>query len=177
MTNAKHIGGALLMMITTVIASSATAQMPEEISAGTRVEVEGRIFDMQTILAVEMAVLRAPSGEDSIKGIIQEVDHQKKTMTVAGVRVDCSGDCFVAGGEGRPLDYQKIEPGKRAKAKGVFKNDVFVGDYIQVKEMKPGASADADLEGKIGSVDRAANSFLVNGVAVQVTPKTIIEME
>ena len=40
--------------------------------------------------------------------------------------------------------------------------------------MSPG---DADIEGRIAAIDRETNTFTINGVSVQVTPKTLIELE
>ena len=167
--------GAAILGLT--MAQGAFAQMPDDLSPGTRVELEGRIFDMGTLLAMEIAVLRAPTGEDAVKGGIQEVDHAKKRLTVAGVTVDCRGDCFVAGANGRPLPFEKIETGKRAKVTGVFEGGVFKGDYIKIQEMKPGKSGEAHIEGRIAAIDRESNTFTINGISVQVTPKTLIELE
>ena len=173
-TALASLGSAILCI---VFAGSATAQMPEEIRAGVRIEMEGRIFDANTLLALQLTVLRAPTGSDEVKGIVQAIDHAAKTMTIAGIPVDCSGDCFVAGANGRPLVYEKVQVGERAKAEGKFENDVIVVDYMKVKPMKPGASQDVDVVGRITKVDRPANVFVVNGINVQVTPRTLIELE
>jgi hypothetical protein len=166
--------GAVLALA--ALGQSALAVLADDLRVGAVVDVEGNPLDAKTVIATEVEVQPAMVPDMQIKGVITEVNHAARTMTISGVKVVANPDAVIEDPADAPMEFSKFAVGRRGKAEGEFKNGVLHANELSLKETKPGKENEVGITGQISSVDRAAETFVVLGLSVMVTPQTMVEV-
>ena len=152
------------------------AQIPEALRVGTRVEVEGKRVGAGRVWAEEVEILLQQGIKDVLKGSIQTVDAEAKTLTAAGVKIVASTATLLEGPNREPVPFSAFQPGQRMKAEGAFdQSGHFVAKRLKARKPKPEKADEVALEGRVQQVDPSRKTFMVLGVTVMVTPRTAFE--
>ena len=138
----------------------------DDLADGIVVEVEGYL-DGNTIMAEEIDDeddLFDDDDDVEISGSIYDYDSASRQFSINGVRVQING-----GTEFDDLRESSLADGLFVKVEGDFREGVLVAEEIEGRE------SDAELDGRIESIDLANESMLVSGVRVQLTSNTLID--
>ncbi|WP_203299762.1 DUF5666 domain-containing protein [Marinobacter sediminum] len=130
------------------------------------VEVEG-FLDGTTIIAEEIDDeddLFDNDDDVEISGTIYDFDAASGRFSLNGVRVQINGDT-----EFDDLGADSLADGLFVKVEGEAVNGVLVAEEIEGRE------SDAELDGRIESIDLDNESMIVSGVRVQLTGNTLID--
>lgn len=158
------------------LSQSALAVLPDDLRVGAYVDVEGKPLDAKTVIASEVEVQPTVSPEQQIKGVITALDAANHSLTISGVKIVANPDVVIEDAADAPAELSHFAVGKRGKAEGEFANGVLRASEIKMKETKPGKENEVGMSGQISSVDRAAETFVVLGISVMVTPQTKVEV-
>ncbi|MDL0431330.1 DUF5666 domain-containing protein [Marinobacter sp. TBZ242] len=99
-----------------------------------------------------------------ISGTVYNYDAGNRRFSLNGVSVQIDG-----GTEFDDIRESNLADGLFVKVEGDFRNGVLVADEIE------GRDSDAELDGRIESIDLSNESLVVSGVLVQLTANTLIE--
>ena len=138
----------------------------DDLANGIVVEVEGYL-DGNTIMAEEIDDEDGLFNDDDdveISGSIYDFDASSGQFSLNGVRVQINGDT-----EFDDLSEGSLADGLFVKVEGEAVNGVVVAEEIEGRE------SDAELDGRIESIDLDNESILVSGVRVQLTGNTLID--
>ena len=138
----------------------------DDLANGIVVEVEGYL-DGNTIMAEEIDDEDDLFNDDDdveISGSIYDFDVSSGQFSLNGVRVQINGDT-----EFDDLSEGSLADGLFVKVEGEAINGVVVADEIEGRE------SDAELDGRIESIDLGNESMIVSGVRVQLTGNTLID--
>lgn len=138
----------------------------EDLADGIVVEVEGSL-ESGRIVADEI------EGEDDwfdenddveVSGTIYDYDDVNRRFSISGVTVQIEDST-----EFDDISESALVDGTFVEVEGEFRNGVLVAEEIE------GQDSDAEVEGKIESIDLSSESMVVAGVAVRLTASTLIE--
>jgi uncharacterized protein DUF5666 len=138
----------------------------DDLADGIVVEVEGTL-NGNTIMAEEIDDeddLFDDDDDVEISGSIYDYDEASRQFSVNGVRVQIDG-----GTEFDDLRESSLADGLFVKVEGDYRNGVLVAEEIEGRE------SDAELDGRIESIDLANETMIVSGVSVQLTSNTLID--
>lgn len=138
----------------------------DNLENGIVVEVEG-FLDGNTIMAEEIDDeddLFDDDDDVEISGSIYDYDADSRQFSVNGVRVQING-----GTEFEDLRENSLADGLFVKVEGDFRNGILVAEEIEGRE------SDAELDGRIDSIDLTNETMVVSGVRVQLTSNTLID--
>jgi hypothetical protein len=158
------------------LSQSALAVLPDDLRVGAFVDIEGKPLDAKTVIAAEVEVQPGMVPEQQVKGVISAVDPAARSLTIAGVKIVANPDALIEDPADAPMEFSRFAVGKRGKAEGEFANGVLKATELSLKEMKPGKENEVGMAGQISSVDRAAETFVLLGINVMVTPQTRVEV-
>ncbi|WP_372971330.1 DUF5666 domain-containing protein [Marinobacter sp.] len=138
----------------------------DDLADGIVVEVEGSL-ESGRIVADEI------EGEDDwfdenddveVSGTIYDYDDANRRFSISGVTIQINGNT-----EFDDIRESDLADGFFVEVEGEFRNGVLVAEEIE------GQDSDAEVEGKIESIDLSSESMVVAGVAVKLTASTLIE--
>ncbi|PTB99197.1 hypothetical protein C9993_04295, partial [Marinobacter sp. Z-F4-2] len=138
----------------------------DDLADGIGVEVEGYL-DGNTIMAEEIDDeddLFDDDDDVEISGSIYDYDQASRQFSVNGVRVQING-----GTEFDDLRESSLADGLFVKVEGDYRDGVLVAEEIEGRE------SDAELDGRIESIDLANETMIISGVSVQLTSNTLID--
>jgi len=138
----------------------------DDLANGLAVEVEGRLSG-GTIIAEEIDDeddLFDDNDDVEISGTIYDFDAASQQFSINGVNVR-----ITAGTEFDDIGRNSLADGVFVKVEGDFRNGVLVAEEIE------GQESDAELDGRIESIDLTDESLMVSGVRVQLTGNTLID--
>jgi len=138
----------------------------DDLANGIVVEVEGYL-DGSTIMAEEIDdedELFSDDDDVEISGSIYDFDAASGQFSLNGVRVQINGDT-----ELDDLDEGSLADGLFVKVEGEAVNGVLVAEEIEGRE------SDAELDGRVESIDLDNESLMVSGVRIQLTGNTLID--
>jgi uncharacterized protein DUF5666 len=138
----------------------------DDLANGLTVEVEGRLSD-GIIIAEEIDDeddLFDDNDDLEISGTIYDFDATSQQFSINGVTVRVT-----AGTEFDDIGRNSLADGVFVKVEGDFRNGVLVAEEIE------GQESDAELDGRIESIDLTDESLMVSGVRVQLTGNTLID--
>lgn len=161
----------------TVIAPATWAGMPDDIRDGTFVELEGNIVADKLVMAMDVEVRTAATGDAVIKGKIISFDPVARTINIGGVDVTAADDALIQNDENLPMDFADFVIGRRGKAEGTWENGGITASRVKLKRFKPGRENEIDLAGNVSQVNRKGESFMLLGVEVLLTPTTVVEVQ
>lgn len=138
----------------------------DDLANGIVVEVEGYL-DGNTIMAEEIDEeddLFDDDDDVEISGTIYDYNAASRQFSVNGISVQINGDT-----EFDDLRESSLADDLFVKVEGDFVNGVLVAEEIEGRE------SDAELDGRIESLDLANETMIVSGVSVQLTSNTLID--
>lgn len=138
----------------------------DDLANGIAVEVEG-VLDGTTIMAEEIDDeddLFNNDDDVEISGAIYDFDAASSQFSLNGIRVQFNG-----GTEFDDLNRSSLANGLFVKVEGEVVNGVLVADEIEGRE------SDAELDGRVESIDLNNETMVVSGVRVQLTGNTLID--
>ncbi|PHQ27221.1 hypothetical protein CLH62_06520 [Marinobacter guineae] len=139
----------------------------DDLADGLVVEVEGRL-EGGTIVAEEIDDEDDWFSDDDddveITGSIYDFDASSRQFTLNGVTVQITG-----GTEFDDLRESSLADGLFIKVEGSFRDGALVAEEIKGKE------SDAELDGRVESIDLTNETLIVSGVRVQLTGNTLID--
>ncbi|QSP94876.1 hypothetical protein LPB19_00145 [Marinobacter salinisoli] len=138
----------------------------DDLADGIVVEVEG-FLDGTTIMAEEIDdedELFNNDDDVEISGSIYDFDVASGQFSLDGIRVQINSDT-----EFDDLDEDSLANGLFVKVEGEAVNGVLVAEEIEGRE------SDAELDGRIESIDLNNETMVVSGVRVQLTGNTLID--
>lgn len=138
-----------------------------ELADGLVVEVEGRL-EGGTIVAEEIDDEDDWFSDDDddveITGSIYDYDAASRQFAVNGVAVQITG-----GTEFEDLRETSLADGLFVKVEGDFRDGILVAGEIEGRE------SDAELDGRVESIDLTNETLIVSGVRVNLTGNTLID--
>lgn len=139
----------------------------DELANGLVVEVEGTLSG-STILAEEIDDEDDWFDDDDddveISGTLYDYDAANRRFSINGVSVQITGST-----EFDDLRESSLADGLFVEVEGDFRNGVLVAEEIE------GQESDAELDGRIESIDLTDESLVVSGIRVQLTSRTLID--
>jgi hypothetical protein len=139
----------------------------DDLADGIVVEVEGELSG-NTIIAEEIEDeddwFNGDDDDVEISGTIYDFDGANQQFSLNGVRVQISN-----GTEFDDINRSSLADGLFVKVEGDFRNGTLVAEEIE------GQESDAELDGRIESIDLTDESLMVSGVRVQLTGSTLID--
>ena len=145
----------------------------DELQVGQFVKMSGVSRDEDTFIAVEITVVPFSSKKVKLESLVQTIDapNQRFRLLNQWVNVEKSTEIYRMNGETGSLD--ELQPGTMVKVKGHYSPESgFRAKKIRVKEtMEFNIEG---LEGVIEQIDLSSHTLRVNGVKIQITPRTIL---
>ncbi len=157
---------------------------------GQTIAVEGKPLGLggKAILAREIEIKHKPP-EEKLKGLIEAINREESTLMIAGVKILVYSDTLIETkqvtqvvpyGEqdsGKaPINFSALELGQRVRVKGELRDDgAFDAKEIEVRKTK--AEEEAEVEGKLLSIDRPRRTLNVLGFTIHVNPRAKIEFD
>lgn len=135
--------------------ASAARWLPDGLALGVRVEVEG-VYANGVLMATEVEL--EDDDDFEIEGTVESVDTSARTLIVRGIVVHYASARFKQGTEADLRAGVRIEVDGRLDADGT----TLVATEIEFDDDRDGAG----IEGRITSLDRGAQTFVVAGVTV-----------
>lgn len=158
-------------------AGPAAAVLPEDLAAGTRVSLEGKLGGPGEVIADEIKLLRAVAGQDEVEGAIGSVDAAGRRLVVGGVPVALQPEATLRDGSGAPLELSRVRAGQEAEVEGRFEGGVLRASALEVDELGEEEEREVEIDGVISEADPAGSSFRVLGLRVQLTPRTKLRLD
>jgi len=148
-----------------------------DMKVGQMVEIEGRALGAQMVLADEVEVQRF-AGPAKFEGAIQAVDADAKTVTVLGIEVRVSPETRLELDDGNLFEFSEFKTRQVIEVQGTLEdNGAFAASEIEFVDEIDVRPQHASLESPIQEVDGDANTMVVLGVKVKLTPTTEIEAQ
>ncbi|MDO6823003.1 DUF5666 domain-containing protein [Marinobacter sp. 1_MG-2023] len=138
----------------------------DKLTNGIVVEVEGYL-NGNTIMAEEIDDEDDWFDDDDdveMSGTIYNFDAASRQFSLNGVTVQVNG-----GTEFDDLRENSLADGLFVEVEGDFRNGILIAEEIE------GQASDAELDGRIESIDLTNESLVVSGVRVQLTANTLID--
>jgi len=139
----------------------------DDLADGLAVEVEGRL-EGGTLIAEEIDDEDDWFSDDDddveITGSIYDHDAARRQFSVNGVAVQITG-----GTEFDDLREGSLADALFVKVEGDFRDGILVAGKIEGRE------SDAELDGRVESIDLTNETLMVSGVRVQLTANTLID--
>lgn len=106
----------------------------------------------------------------SLKGQVEAVDTETKSLTVAGKQLVVTGEAVIFINNEK-VTFEDIVKGDKIEAKGFMKEGILQASSLKIKRK------DDMVKGKIESIDLVAGSIVVDGKTLLVTEKTKMESD
>jgi hypothetical protein len=150
-------------------------QSLNDLKVGQRVKVKGKPGEGRTFMALEIG-LKEGDDQTEMEGLIQSLDHQRKTLRLLNQEVMVSGSAEIKDLGRNSIGLQNLKVGDLVKLKGNYSaSGGFVPNKIKMKQAM-GFTIE-ELQGHIGKIDPAKKTLEVAGVTVVVNEKTSIELD
>ena len=147
----------------------------DDLQIGQMVAIEGKSSAARTIQASEIEIQQAPH-EDKLKGRIQNIDSGTNSLVVLGTKVFAAPDAHIADRGGGAIPFSSLQKGWMVKVKGRLQEE----GALQVSEIKVSreeAPDEAEVEGRVQSIDKARSTLTVAGLTIRLTPATQIKFD
>ncbi len=154
----------------------ASAQLPDDLEVGTYVEVKGAMRSGGGVAAKKVEVQAIADALDRVRGPVQSVAPEQRTLVVAGVHLRLEAGARLTDAAGQVLEISALQPGARVDARGHYAGGEFVARSLTLAGGVPSRRR-VKLEGTIDAVDAEMDAFRLLGVGVRVTPETWVELD
>lgn len=170
---------AVVALATLCLASSAFSQSArasaDDLQVGQTVAIEGKSLDARTIRASEIEI-QQESHEDKLKGRIQHIDSGANSLVVLGTKIVAAGDAQIAARDGSVMPFSSLQKGWMVKVKGKLQEEGAL-QASEIKVSREEAPDEAEVEGRVQSVDKTRSTLIVAGLTIRLTPTTKIKFD
>jgi hypothetical protein len=146
-----------------------------DLQVGQTVAIEGRSADARTVQATEIEI-QQESNEEKLKGRIQNIDSGADSLVVLGTKVFTTGDAQIVDRAGSVIPFSSLQKGWMVKVKGRLQEEGAL-HASEIKVSREEAPDEAEVEGRVQSVDKARNTLTVAGLMIRLTPTTKIKFD
>jgi hypothetical protein len=146
-----------------------------DLQVGQTVAIEGKSSDARTIQASEIEIQQA-SHEDKLKGRIQKIDSGTNDLVVLGTRVLAAQDAQITDRVGGTIPFSSLQKGWMVKVKGKLQEEGAL-HASEIKVSREEAPDEAEVEGRVQSINKAGNTLTVTGLTIRLTPSTQIKFD
>jgi cytochrome c-type biogenesis protein CcmE len=147
----------------------------DDLQVGQTVTVEGKSSGARTIHASEIEIQQAPQ-EDKLKGRIQNIDSGANSLVVLGTKVFADRDAQIAARDGSAIPFSSLQKGWMVKARGSLQEEGAL-HASEIKVSREEAPDEAEVEGRVQSIDKARSTMTVTGLTIRLTPTTKIKFD
>jgi hypothetical protein len=147
----------------------------DDLQIGQMVAIEGKSSDARTIQASEIEIQQAPH-EDKLKGRIQNIDSGTNSLVVLGTKVSAALDAHIADRGGGTIPFSSLQKGWMVKVKGRLQEEGAL-QASEIKVSREGAPDEAEVEGRVQSINKARSTLTVTGLTIRLTPTTKIKFD
>jgi Domain of unknown function (DUF5666) len=147
----------------------------DDLQVGQTIAIEGKSSDARTIQASEIEIQQA-SHEDKLKGRIQKIDSATNSLVVLGTRVLAAQDAQIADRIGGTIPFSSLQKGWMVKVKGQLHQEGAL-HASEIKVSREEAPDEAEVEGKVQSINKAGSTLTVAGLTIRLTPSTKIKFD
>ena len=146
----------------------------EELEVGQRLKIKGKLDGGGEFMALEIS-MKAPKDQAEIEGMVQDIDHQEKTLRILNREVALSNGIGIRDLQGHVLGLEGLKVGDMVKLKGKYsESQGFIPARIKMKETMASFNIE-ELQGVINEVDQEKKTLNVVGFTVAISEKTTIE--
>lgn len=146
----------------------------DDLQVGQTVAIEGKSADARTIRASEIEIQQEP-GAEKLKGRIQSIDSGANSLVVLGTRVFAAPDAQIAARDGSAIPFPGLQKGWMVKVKGRLQEGALQAS--EIKASREEAPDEAEVEGRVQSIDKARGTMTVAGLMIRLTPATRIKFD
>jgi Domain of unknown function (DUF5666) len=168
-----------VVMLTLGLASSGLGQSArasvDDLQVGQTVAIEGKSSGARTVQAGEIEI-QQESSEEKLKGRIQSIDGGANSLVVLGTKVFAAGDAQIAARDGSTIPFSGLQKGWMVKARGSLQGEGAL-HASEIKVSREEAPDEAEVEGRIQSIDKARSMMIVTGLTIRLTPTTTIKFD
>ncbi len=145
------------------------------LKVGDNVEVQGTTQPDMSVLARSIKVEET---EVDLKGPIQSIDMGAGTLMVAGRKVTTNAGTKIVGNDDGHLSFSSLKVGANIQVHGTAQADMSVlAKTIKVQDSRGDDEGEAELKGKIQSINTGAGTLVVAGKTVATDSKTRIRRD
>jgi len=170
---------AVVALLTLCVASSgfggSARASANDLQVGQTVAIEGKSLDARTIHASEIEI-QQESHEDKLKGRIQHIDSGANSLVVLGTKVVATPDAQIAARDGSTMPFSGLQKGWMVKVKGRLQEQGAL-QASEIKVSREEAPDEAEVEGRVQSVDKSRGTLTVAGLTIRLTPATKIKFD
>ena len=156
------------------VSRSARASV-DDLQVGQTVAIEGKSSDPRTVHASEIEIQEA-SQEEKLKGRIQNIDSETNSLVVLGTKVFADRDAQIAARDGSALPFSSLQKGWMVKVKGTLQEEGAL-HASEIKVSREEAPDEAEVEGRVQSIDKARSTMTVTGLTIRLTPTTKVKFD
>ena len=147
----------------------------DDLQVGQTVAIEGKSSGARIIHASEIEIQQEPS-EEKLKGRIQNIDGGAHSLVVLGTRVFAAPDAQIAARDGSTIPFSSLQKGWMVKARGSLQGEGAL-HASEIKVSREEAPDEAEVEGRIQSIDKTRSTMTVTGLTIRLTPTTKIKFD
>ncbi|HXB53872.1 MAG TPA: DUF5666 domain-containing protein [Vicinamibacteria bacterium] len=167
---------------TRIVAGDETRVSLSALKVGDTVDVQGTTQPDMSVLAQSIKVEQSGDKDGDkgvdLKGPIQSIDMGAGTLMVAGRKVTTNADTKIVGQDDGHLSFSSLKVGANIQVHGTTQADMSVlAQTIKVQESGGDDGGEAELNGKIQSINLAAGTLVVAGKTVATDSKTRIRRD
>jgi hypothetical protein len=147
----------------------------DDLQVGQTVAVGGKSPDARTIHANKIEIQQALR-EEKLKGRIQTIDSVANSLVVLGTRIFAARDAQIVDRAGSVIPFSSLQRGWMVKVKGRLQE----GGGLHASEIKLSreeAPDEAEVEGRVQSIDKARGTLTVAGLVIRLTATTMIKFD
>lgn len=158
-----------------------------DLNIGQRVNIDGRQLSGKTLLASDIE-MQNEHGQEKLKGRIEGINSEAKTLVVAGMDISVMTDTEIwdrdiedptTGEEiakGGSLEFSALRKGWPVKVKGKLRGDSVL-EAAEIKVRAPDSGNDAGVEGEIQAIDKARGILTIMGFTIRTNRRTQIKFD
>ena len=113
---------------------------------------------------------------EKLKGRVQSIDGGADNLVVLGTRVSTAPDAQIVARDGSIIPFSSLQKGWMVKVKGSLQGEGTLR-ATEIKVSREEAPDEAEVEGRVQSLDKARNTMTVAGLTIRLTPATKIRFD
>jgi hypothetical protein len=147
----------------------------DDLQVGQTVAIEGKASGARTVHASEIEI-QEESSEEKLKGRIQSIDGGAHSLVILGTRVSAAPDAQIAARDGSAIPFSGLQKGWMVKVKGSLQGEGTL-QASEIKVSREETPDEAEVEGRVQSIDKARSTMTVTGLTIRLTPATKIKFD
>jgi Domain of unknown function (DUF5666) len=147
----------------------------DDLQVGQIVAIEGKAAGARTVHADKIE-FQEESDEAKLKGRIQNIDGGGHSLVILGTKVSTAPDAQIVARDGSAIPFSSLQKGWMVKARGSLQGEGTL-QASEIKVSREEAPDEAEVEGRVQSIDKARNTMTVAGLTIRLTPATKIKFD